>query len=270
MSEEEVYALKLASEKGSSSWLNALPLEKYGFHLTKGEFRDGLCFRYSWEPKNTPSVCPCSKKFTLAHALQCPKGGYTIMRHNEIRDTFANFMDEVCHDVQIEPKLQELQGETFTNKTACSDDEARPDIKANGLWGNRFERTYFDVRIFNPLATSCPKTIKDAYKYHETIKKLKYEERILEVENSSFNPIVFACTGGAGPSASRIMKKLAEKMSHKRKESYSDTLSYIRTKVSFALLKSATLCIRGCRSLKAPLPNYINSISAIVSEGDMK
>ena len=61
LSEEEVYALNLASEKGSTSSLNALPLEKYGFHLTKGEFRDGLCFRYSWEPKNTPSVCPCSK-----------------------------------------------------------------------------------------------------------------------------------------------------------------------------------------------------------------
>ena len=159
LSKQETYALNLASEKGSSSCLNALPLERYGFNLTKGGFRDGLCFRYSWEPINTPAKCPCSQKFSLAHALHCPKGGYTIMRHNEIRDTFANLMDEVCHDVQIEPMLQELQGETFDNKTTCSDQESQPDIKANGLWGQRFERTIFDLRIFNPLAKSCPREI---------------------------------------------------------------------------------------------------------------
>ena len=69
LSEEETDALNRASEKGSSSWLNALPLERYGFNLTKGGFRDGLCFRYSWEPINTPAKCPCSQKLSLAHAL---------------------------------------------------------------------------------------------------------------------------------------------------------------------------------------------------------
>ena len=39
------------------------------------------------------------------------KGGYTQMRHNEIRDTIASRMKEVCYDVEIEPKLQPLQGE---------------------------------------------------------------------------------------------------------------------------------------------------------------
>ena len=162
--------------------------------------------------------------------------------------------------------LQELQGETFDNKTTCSDEEARPDIKANGLWGQRFERTFFDVKIFNPLSKSCPREIKEAYKYHENIKKLKFEDRIREVENSSFNPIVFACTGGAGPSASRIMKKLAEKISIKKKESYPDTLSYIRTRDGFAPIESATLCIRGCRSQKPPVPINYTSVSAMISE----
>ena len=151
LSEEETYALNLASEKGSLSWLNALLLQRYGFNLTKGGFRDGLCFRYSWETKNTPAKCPCSQKFSLAHALHCPKGWYTIMCHNEIRDTFANLMDEVCHDFQIEPMLQELQGKTFDNKTTCSDEEARPDIKANGLGdedlSERFLMWRFSTRL---------------------------------------------------------------------------------------------------------------------------
>ena len=33
--------------------------------------------------------------------------------------------------------------------------DARLDIVAGGLWGGRFERTYFDVRVFNPYAPSA-------------------------------------------------------------------------------------------------------------------
>ena len=33
--EEELYAVQLASEKGASNWLKALPLKRYGFSLTK-------------------------------------------------------------------------------------------------------------------------------------------------------------------------------------------------------------------------------------------
>ena len=32
-------SMELASEKGASNWLSALPLEKYGFVLHKGAFR---------------------------------------------------------------------------------------------------------------------------------------------------------------------------------------------------------------------------------------
>ena len=82
-------------------------------------------------------------------------------------DTFATLLDEVCHDVEIEPKLQSLEGESFHNKTTTNEDGARLDITANGLWGGRFSRTFFDVKIFKTNAKSCPKTISDAYKYHE-------------------------------------------------------------------------------------------------------
>ena len=65
-----------------------------------------------------------------------------------------------------------------------------------------------EVKIFNPQAKSCTKTIKDAYKYHESIKQNRYEKRIRETEHSSFNALVFACLDGAEPSASRVMKQL--------------------------------------------------------------
>ena len=169
--------IQMTSEKGASRGLNALSLSKHCSDLTKTEFRDGIALRYTWEAKKTPAICPCGKDFSLTHALHCAKGGYTHLRHNEIRDVFANLMDDVCHDVQIKPKLQSLDRKLFSSNSTTTDDDARLDIKANGLWGSCFNRTFFAVKIFNPHAKSCPKTIKDAYKYHESIKRNKYEER---------------------------------------------------------------------------------------------
>ena len=75
---------------------------------------------------------------------------YTYMRDNETRNTFANLMSEVCFDVEIEPKLQSLQGEIFVNNSTTTDEYARQDVKVNGIWGSRFSRNFFDVKSFNP------------------------------------------------------------------------------------------------------------------------
>ena len=42
---------ELAQNKGSSSWLTALPLVKYHFSLSKSEFRDAICMQYGWLPR---------------------------------------------------------------------------------------------------------------------------------------------------------------------------------------------------------------------------
>ena len=186
LDEADKYAIDLASENGASNWLNALPLNRYNFNLNKSEFRDGIYLRYGWEPTKTPLTCACGADFYLAHALHHAKGGHADIRHNEIRDTFANLMKEVCHDVEIEPKLQPLQGESFVNNSTTTQDEARIDLKANGLWGSRFSRAFFDVKIFNPHAETLRKLHKDAYKYHETLKNSKYQQRVSNVEQKCF------------------------------------------------------------------------------------
>ena len=80
------------------------------------------------------------------------RGGFPIIRHNEIRDVTANLLFEVCNDVKIEPGLQALTGEVLSGASAIGDDGARLDISVNGLWGGRHEKTFIDVRIFNPHA----------------------------------------------------------------------------------------------------------------------
>ena len=47
-------AMELASEKGASSWLTALPLAEFGFSLHKGAFRDAVALRYGWLPPQSP------------------------------------------------------------------------------------------------------------------------------------------------------------------------------------------------------------------------
>ena len=127
-----------------------------------------------------------------------------------------------------------------------SDDDARLDIKANGLWESRFNKTYLDVKIFIPLAKSCPESSSEAYKYHESIKK--YEQRLTEVEKATFCPL----------------KQLASKLSARKRSA--TLISYLRTKISFALLRSSILCFRGSRTLRRR--EVVDaSMGAVVEEG---
>ena len=69
-----------------------------------------------------------------------------------------------------------------------------------------------------------------------------------EVEHGTFTPLVFSSSGGAGLAASAFLKRLASLLSQKMGSSYSSTIGWLRSKVSFALLRCSILCLRGCRS----------------------
>ena len=129
--------------------------------------------------------CPCGEAFDSVHALSCGKGGLTIARHNEIRDFTAGLLQEVCNDVEIEPKLQPLSGEQLERASGNRDPEARLDV---GLWGGGLECAFFDARIFNPRAHSNDptSTTTAVYRRHELVKRRQYEQRVRDVEMSSF------------------------------------------------------------------------------------
>ena len=196
-------AMDLARERGSSSWLTSLPLEEHGFVLHKGAFVDALALRYGWVPSRTPSSCECGASFTVEHVLSCPRGGFPSIRHNEIRDITANLLTEVCHDVQVEPDLQEVSNEVLSGRTAITTDGARLDIAANGFWGGRYERTFLDVRVFNPYAPSNRQTTIDkCFRKHEMEKKRAYEQRVREIEHAL--PLLFSLQVEGSPRRQRI------------------------------------------------------------------
>ena len=64
------------------------------------------------------------------------------------------------------------------------------------------------------------------------------------MEQATFTPLVFSTTGrGMAVECKRC--RLAELVAAKKGESYATTMSWIRARVSFALLRSALLCLRG-------------------------
>ena len=67
-------------------------------------------------------------------------------------------------------------------------------------------------------------------------------------------------SSGIGAEAVLFIKRIAELIAAKRNEEYSDVVNYIRTRLSFCLLKSVLLGVRGERGKKVvarhtPLPN---------------
>ena len=57
------------------------------------------------------------------------------IRHNKIHDIIANWINEVCHNVNKEPALQPLTGDTIIPQTANRQDNARADIQVRGFGG---------------------------------------------------------------------------------------------------------------------------------------
>ena len=145
-------AVDLAKEKGASTWLTVLPLTEHGFSLHRSAFQDALALRYGWSPSKLPSKCICGKNFTVEHTLSCARGAFPSIRHNEIRDLTANLLTEVCNDVRIEPDLHPVLSDQLSGATANSQDGARLDLSANGVWGGRYEKTFFNVS----LQPACP------------------------------------------------------------------------------------------------------------------
>lgn len=219
-------AMDLSLEKGASSWLTTLPLKEHGFSLHKTAFRDALALRY---------------------------GGF---RQTSLQTMHAaSLLKETCHNVAVEPSLQPITGEILRGASANIQDGARLDIKANGFWGGNYESVFFDVRVFNPFALSNRhSSVSAAYRHHENQKKRQYEQRVREVEHSSFTPLVFSLTGGVGPAASVFYKRFTLMLSE---PTYCTTINWLRCRLGFSLLQSSIMCLRGARSVTQTLNTHV-------------
>ena len=109
--------------------------------------------------------------------------------------------------------------------------------------GARGVTAFFDVRVTH-VNSKCNqgKATSTILKEQEEEKKRKYQHSVLDVEMGSFTPLVFGTNGGMGADCNCFLKRLAEKLSEKNEEPYHITITWIRTLLSFEILRSLHTC----------------------------
>ena len=183
-----------------------------GFGLNKEEFSDALRLRYNIQLEDLPSTCRCGNPFNVSHALICKTGGFIHQRHDNIKQILTGLLSRVCRGVESESHLIKITKEQFKKKSANTSEEARLDIKAPGFWG-KGQNAYFDVRVTHTNCSSQQnQDTNQIFRSHEMAKKKReYMDRILQVKNGSFTPLVFATNGGLGEECQKFVQELSSK-----------------------------------------------------------
>ena len=250
--------------------LTTIPISEHGFFFeVKSDFHDHIHLRYCWPLANLPPTCPCGSLFTIDHAQICKLSGFINVRHDDPTIFLAKCMKEIYHDVELEPQLQPLTGETFRHQFANTEPDARADIRVRGFWTDS-RNAFFDTRVFYPHAPSYQsKSLQSLYRKFESDKKREYSERINCVEHGSFTSLVFSACGGMGHEATLAIKKLAAALATKHDESYCHLMSWMRCRLSLSLAKSAIRCVRGSRSIRRRTLIHRNGLAPVDSESHL-
>ena len=131
-------------------------------------------------------------------------------------------------------------------------------------------------RAMSCLAVTCRATIGDSstsilarsYVRQEKVKRRSYEQRIRDVEHASFVPAMFSTTGCMGKHATALYKRIASILAEKTGEKYSAVMAAIRCRISFALLRSTIMCLKGSRRLFENVSALANLATLVVAEAN--
>ena len=241
--------LAIASKnKGVSSWLTTEPTFANGTVLNKSDFRDAMCLRFGFPLDGMSSTCVCGNAMTVDHALTCPCGGYMIARHNEVRDCIAEIAETTFSDVEVEPVLLPFENESLRYKSANRSTEARLDIKVRGFW-TRQQEAFFDIRVTHPKAELLTLSeIQAQLVRNEQEKKRQYCQRVVNIDQGVFTPLVFSTSGVIGRECDVFLKTLASEICSKHKDlRYPAVMGAIRAKLEFVILRWNITCLRGSR-----------------------
>ena len=99
----------------NGAWFRAVPHRLNGTELSQEEFWDNLRLRYGLMPQDIPATCDgCSEKFSIEHALSCPKDGLVLARHDDSAKEWSALGSQVLVPITMtyEPKTnsRKVQG----------------------------------------------------------------------------------------------------------------------------------------------------------------
>jgi hypothetical protein len=218
-----------------------MPVTYNHFDLSSNEFRDALALRYGKTLIGAPSNCDgCGNAFSLIHSLDCKKGGLVTIRHNEIRDTVGDLANLVWRDVRREPIVRQANESAGIQGLVA-------DLGVRGVWQPQ-EEALFDVRVIDTDAPSyAARPVSSILASAETCKKNKYQAAC-EERRASFTPLVMSVDGILAKEANVFITRLADRLSAKWQKSYAETVGWVRTRLTFAIIRATGVCIRGSRT----------------------
>ena len=241
-------------------WIGTLPTSFNHTILSPEEFRDGINFRYGFEPPGLPTQCDgCGKGGGLRHALGCKLGGLVPSRHSEARDELALLASQALSPTAVrdEPRipntrLQEAEGEgtdevITSKKTQNGPSLERGDIAIRGFWRPQVT-CYIDVRVTDVDASSyVSRPVSKVLAGQEKDKKNKYLRSCLD-SRCHFTPFVCSVDGVLGVEASAFLKHLSRKLAAKWERRIAEVSGYVKMRMSLAIVRATNRCIRGARS----------------------
>ena len=245
-------ARRYARAKQTGSWLTTTPDLLNGTVLSSEEFRDSLRLRYGLTPLSLPERCDgCSQKFSVGHAMTCKKGGLVQLRHNDVAAEWHQLCAKALSPsaVSDEPLIHSCRDSSEDTRAAAGTErlpELRGDVAVHGFW-RRGSTTIFDVRITDTDSPSYRgQAPEKVLARQEKEKKDKYNEACL-ARRRHFTPLVFSVDGLQGAEAKAASRRLASRLSAKWKRQYSEVCGFVRSRLSMALVRTTSLCLRGAR-----------------------
>ena len=245
----------------AGGWLSISPNRLNGTELSAEEFRDSLRLRYGLEPEHLPANCSgCSAQNSVQHALECKVGGLVVQRHNEVAGEWHSlcaqaFTKSAVSDEPLIPSSQNrsAQRDGPNGSTTTVQAETRGDVAVRGFW-KRGTTAIFDIQVSDTDAKSYrerePLKVLDS---QEKRKKDKHLHRCLNA-NRQFTPLVFSVDGMRGTETSAACQRLAALLATKWGRPYSVLCGYVRSRLSVALVRTLSLCLRGSREPRKHFP----------------
>ena len=102
------------------------------------------------------------------------------------------------------------------------------------------------VRVTHVNSASNQNTATSTiFKKQENEKRREYLRRVLDIKHGTFTPLVFGTNGRMGAECTLSLKTLAELLARKNGKPYSVVIAWLRTRLSFEILRSINLSVRG-------------------------
>ena len=134
MSKDQIRANGILQQPVCNNRLNIIPIEEFNHNLKKQQFLDAVRLAYQLPLPNLLTRCTCDEKLYIQHAMSCKMEDFVALRHNKLRDITGALLEEVCHDVSIEPILQPMSDSNLVPLTTNTNDGAGSDVSKRSFW----------------------------------------------------------------------------------------------------------------------------------------